>query len=115
MANFPNDICVAFIYGSTAYDQEWEKSDIDLFVLGEIDGEKLHRCIFKLEEEINREINTVHMDLGEFKAKIKKKNAFLKRVLTGGKIFIKGDEDVLSKIIERNNSMRGKPNSRRGH
>ena len=55
------------------------------------------------------------MDLGEFKAKIKKKNAFLKRVLTGGKIFIKGDEDVLSKIIERNNSMRGKPNSRRGH
>jgi len=101
IANLPNNICVAFIYGSTAYDQEWEKSDIDLFVLGKIDGEKLHRYIFRLEEEIGREINTVHMDLSEFKAKIKKKNAFLKRVLAGEKIFIKGDESALSKIIER--------------
>lgn len=101
ITNLPNDICVAFVYGSTAYDQEWEKSDIDLFVLGDIDGEKLHRYIFKLEEEIGREINTVHMNLSEFKAKIKKKNAFLKRVLSGEKIFIKGDEDALSKIVKR--------------
>jgi len=66
-----------------------------------MDGEKLHRYIFKLEEKIGREINTVHMDLSEFKTKIKKKNAFLKRVLSGEKIFIKGDKDALSKIIER--------------
>lgn len=101
IANLPNDICVAFVYGSTAYDQEWERSDIDLFVLGDVDGEKLHRYIFKLEEKIGREINTVHMNLGEFKAKIKKKNAFLKRVLSGEKIFIKGDADALSKIVKR--------------
>ena len=36
----------------------------------------------------------------EAKAKPKKKNAFLKRVLSGEKIFIKGDEDVLSKIVK---------------
>ena len=101
IAKFPNDICIAFVYGSTAYDQEWERSDIDLFVLGDIDGEKLHRYIFKLEEKIGREINTVHMSLSEFKAKIKKKNAFLKRVLSGEKIFIKGDGDALSKIVKR--------------
>jgi len=100
ISNLPNDIYVAFIYGSTAYDQEWERSDIDLFVLGDIDGEKLHRYIFKLEEKIGREINTIHMNLSEFKAKVKKKNAFLKRVLSGEKIFIKGDEDVLSKIVK---------------
>lgn len=101
IANFPDDICVAFVYGSTAYDQEWERSDIDLFVVGDIDGEKLHRYIFKLEEEIDREINTVHMNLSEVKDKIKKKNAFLKRVLSGEKIFIKGDEDALSRIVKR--------------
>ena len=101
ISNLSNDICIAFVYGSTAYNQEREKSDIDFFVLGDIDGEKLHRYIFKLEEKIDREINTVHMNLSEFKSKIKKKNAFLKRILCGEKIFIKGDEDALSKIAER--------------
>lgn len=101
MVELPADIRVAFIYGSTAYNQERERSDIDLFVLGDIDGEKLHRCIFNLEEKIDREINTVHMNMAEFKDKIKKKNAFLKRVLSGEKIFIKGGEDVLSKITKR--------------
>jgi predicted nucleotidyltransferase len=99
IAAFPNGICAAFVYGSTAYDQEWERSDIDLFVLGDIDGEKLHSHIFKLEEKIDREINVVHMNLNEFKTKIKKKNAFLKRVLSSKKIFIKGNENILSKII----------------
>jgi predicted nucleotidyltransferase len=101
MTKLPSDIQVAFVYGSTAYNQEREKSDIDLFVLGNIDGERLHRYIFNLEEKIDREINTVHMDSTEFRTKIKKKNVFLKRILSGEKIFIKGDEDVLSKIIER--------------
>lgn len=101
MAKLPGDIRVAFVYGSTAYNQEREKSDIDLFVLGDIDGEKLHRHIFNLEEKIDREINTVHMNMAEFKDKIKKKNAFLKRVLSSKKIFIRGGEDVLSKIVKR--------------
>ncbi len=100
-SNLPNDICIAFVYGSTAYNQEREKSDIDLFVLGDIDGEKLHRRMFKLEEEIGREINVVQMDISEFKFKVKKKNAFLERILSGEKIFIRGDEDALSKIIKR--------------
>lgn len=101
ISNFPNDIQIAFVYGSTAYNQEWERSDIDLFVLGDIDGEKLHRYISELEEKIGREINTVQMDPAEFRNKIKKENAFLKRVLSGEKIFIKGDEDALSEIIKR--------------
>ena len=40
------------------------------------------------------------MTLSEFKDKIKGKNAFLKRVLSGEKIFIKGDEDALSGITK---------------
>ncbi len=100
ISNFPNDIPIAFVYGSTAYDTEAERSDIDLFVIGNIDGEKLHHFIFKLEEKIGREINTVHMNLNEFKDKLKKKNAFLKRILSGKKIFVKGDEAALSKIIK---------------
>jgi predicted nucleotidyltransferase len=101
ISNFPNDIPVAFVYGSTAYNQEWERSDIDLLVVGDINGEKLHRCISELEEKIGREVNTVHMNLAEFKDKVKKGNAFLKRVLAGEKIFVKGDEGALSEVINR--------------
>ncbi|MBU4343392.1 MAG: nucleotidyltransferase domain-containing protein [Candidatus Omnitrophica bacterium] len=101
VSSFPNDIQLAFVYGSTAYNQEWERSDIDLLVIGDIDGEKLHRHLIGLEEKIGREINTVHMSLAEFKTKIKKKDTFLKRVLSGEKIFIKGNADVLSRIIKR--------------
>lgn len=100
MAKLPGGVQAAFVYGSTAYNEERERSDIDLFVLGEIDGEKLHKCIFNIEEKIDREINTVHMNMTEFKDKLKKKNAFLKRVLSGEKIFIKGGEDVLSKVVK---------------
>ena len=101
ISSFPNDIQLAFVYGSTAYNQEWERSDIDLFVVGDIDGEKLHRYISEIEEKIGREINTVHMSPAEFKVKIKKKDAFLKRVVSGEKIFVKGDEGALSRIIKR--------------
>ena len=100
ISNLPDDIQFAFVYGSTAYDQEWEKSDIDLFVIGDISGEKLHRHIFEIEQKIGREINTIHMSSTEFKSSNNKKDDFVKRILSGKKIFIKGNENALSKFIK---------------
>ena len=48
-----------FIYGSFAKGIETELSDFDLFVVGEIDEERLISIIQKLEPKINREINYV--------------------------------------------------------
>lgn len=101
ISNLPDDIQLAFVYGSTAYDREMEKSDIDLFIVGDIKGEQLHHHITELEQKISREINTVHMSPSEFKTKIRKNNPFLKTVLSGEKIFIKGGADVLSRLTKR--------------
>lgn len=101
ISNLPDDIQLAFVYGSTAYDREMEKSDIDLFIVGDIKGEQLHHHIIELEQKISREINTIHMSPSEFKAKIRKNNPFLKTVLSGEKIFIKGGENVLSRLTKR--------------
>lgn len=101
ISNLPDDIQIAFVYGSTAYDREMEKSDIDLFIVGNIKGKQLHHHIIELEQKIGREINTVNMSPSEFKANVRKNNPFLKTVLSGEKIFIKGDEDVLSRLIKR--------------
>lgn len=101
MSNMPSDIQIAFVYGSTAYNQESERSDIDLFVVGNMNAETFHRRVSELEEKIGREINVFYMSPQEFKIKIKNQNAFLKRILSGEKIFLKGNEDALSKIIKR--------------
>ncbi len=49
------DIELAFIYGSVARNGEAEKSDIDLFVVGKIGKDELHRSILKIENDIGRQ------------------------------------------------------------
>jgi len=48
---------LAFIYGSVANDEETRKSDIDLFVVGEVEEEELQRLVSDIERETGREIN----------------------------------------------------------
>jgi len=48
---------LAFIYGSVAKDEEARKSDIDLFVVGEVEEEELQRLVADIERETGREIN----------------------------------------------------------
>jgi len=48
---------LAFIYGSVAKYEEARKSDIDLFVVGEVEEEELQRLVADIEREIGREIN----------------------------------------------------------
>ena len=43
---------LAFIYGSVANDEETKKSDIDLFVVGEVEEEKLQRLVFDIDGKL---------------------------------------------------------------
>src|SRR4030043_429445 len=61
-----NQIEQAFICGSVARDEETEKSDIDLFIVGDIDEDELHGLILKIEKDIGRVINYRLMDRAEF-------------------------------------------------
>lgn len=84
---------LAFIYGSVAKDMETSKSDIDLFVVGEIEDEELHRLISKVEKEIGREINYTLMTKKEFAERSKSGEPFLKRIEREEKIVLKGNPD----------------------
>ncbi len=53
------DIKAAFIYGSFARGSAGGKSDIDLFIIGQVHEDELIRCIEKLETQFSREINYV--------------------------------------------------------
>jgi len=85
---------LAFIYGSVAKNQETSKSDIDLFVVGEIDEEELHQLVSEIEADIGRSINYTLMTRSEFDERRKKGEPFLKRVMAEEKLMLKGKLDV---------------------
>lgn len=84
----------AFIYGSVARDEETEKSDIDLFVVGEIDEDKLHERVSQIEKDIGRVINYRLMNKAEFEKRLKENNPFVKHILEEKKLVLKGNHDV---------------------
>ena len=85
---------LAFIYGSVARNEETEKSDIDLFVVGEIEEEELHGLVLDIEKGIGREINYTLMTKKEFNERKGRSEPFLKRVMREKKLVLKGNLDV---------------------
>lgn len=85
----------AFIFGSFAQGEEKEKSDIDLFVVGDINEDTLIRIIQKLEVKIKREINYVLWTEAVFN---KRANHHLLKSIKNKKILmLVGDENELRK------------------
>ena len=70
---------MAFIFGSYAKDKLESESDIDLLLVGSHSALKVQKEIIKLQEEFDRDINTLDMTEIEFKEK-RQKNKFLKDV-----------------------------------
>lgn len=88
------DIKLAFVYGSVATEEEGEKSDIDLIVVGEVSEMELHEKISLVEKEIRREINYTLMAEEEFGERIRNDDPFLRRILGENVIVLKGKLDV---------------------
>ncbi|MBF8303824.1 MAG: hypothetical protein HW399_199 [Dehalococcoidia bacterium] len=88
------EIEMAFIYGSVAQNEETEKSDVDLFVVGEISEDALNRIVLEIENDISRQINYTLMSRQEFNNRRERAEPFIKRVLAEKKILLKGDLDV---------------------
>lgn len=93
------EIKVAFIYGSLAREKEDALSDIDIFIVGEINEDNFLLSVRKAEKILSREINYVIFKEKDLVVCLNKKEAFLKDVISGKKIFLIGDENDLEKII----------------
>jgi predicted nucleotidyltransferase len=70
----------AVIFGSYAKDKMGAHSDIDLLVVGSHSSVDLQRHIGRIQRETGREINLVNMDESEYKARLKKKDPFLRDI-----------------------------------
>jgi len=89
-----DSIELAFVYGSVARDQETASSDIDLFVVGDVDEGELHALVAEIEAEVGRDINYTLMTRSEFDKRIGRGEPFLKRILSEKKLMLKGNLDV---------------------
>jgi len=83
-------ITEAYLYGSYAHNQMNAHSDIDLLLVGDHDIIALQKKLNKLQNEINREINSVSIDRAEFKRRLKKKDPFITEILNDKHIRLKG-------------------------
>jgi predicted nucleotidyltransferase len=85
----------AFIYGSYARDEASASSDIDLFILGNVNEDVLVRRLRDLEKDLQREINYALYTKRDFERKKKQKDPFVSDVLKGAKIMLLGESDDL--------------------
>ena len=100
MELYKNEIDFAFIYGSLAKGEDTGRSDIDLFVIGHADYTELSDSLLSRENELGRPVNMFLLNPSEFKLKIKEKNHFVTRVLKSEKIFLRGFEDDIKRLVE---------------
>lgn len=93
-------IKVAFIYGSYAKEDEEEKSDIDLIIVGQADYNQLLKSLKQVEEKINREIDFILYNEKEFLEKLMD-SYFIKNVIKSPKISLIGDINKYVKTITK--------------
>lgn len=88
-------IAVAFIYGSQAAGMITASSDVDLLIVGDVDGVRLHRAVSLAEKRLGRAMNYTVLSRQEFARRRKERGGFLARILRGAKIPIVGAADEI--------------------
>lgn len=86
-------ITCMFIYGSFAKGSAGSTSDIDLFIIGNVDEDRLIPVIHSCEQATGREINYTLMTREEFRNRKQENDPFVKNVMQEEKILISGTCD----------------------
>ena len=87
------EIEILFIYGSFAAGKAHAKSDIDLFVVGEVSDDDLISMVTETERHLGREINYTLLRRNELIQRIQNKDPFIVNVIREPKIFIVGQNE----------------------
>lgn len=90
-------ILVSFIYGSYARNKDTENSDIDIFIVGNISAKQLSALFSNIPSA--KELNYNLMTSKEFRDRFSNNDPFIKRILSEKKIYLKGNDETLRKII----------------
>jgi len=101
MRKFGDRVACAFLHGSVARRDEHALSDADIVVIGSVGLSDLSPALRALEKKFEREFNATCYSPAEFRRKAREGNHFVLSVLSGEKVFLKGDEDELESLAGR--------------
>ena len=87
------EIACMFIYGSYAHGTAGEKSDIDLFIAGSLDEDRIIPVIHSCEKITGREINYTLMTEKELAERKRREDPFIKNIMQEEKIILVGTCD----------------------
>ena len=88
LKQFAGSIRFAFVYGSTARNQQSMDSDIDIMLIGSITQRDLSGVIKPAESILGREIKPTNYTMEQFIEKYDEENRFVKEVMENAKLFI---------------------------
>ncbi|PWU13668.1 MAG: transcriptional regulator [Bdellovibrio sp.] len=90
-------IKLAFIFGSLAKGSAKSGSDVDVLVVSDgVAQDELYAALEPIEQILARKINPLLYSSSEFRDRVNSKNAFLETVLSGERIPLVGDENVIT-------------------
>ena len=92
------NIDFAFIFGSYARDEITSESDIDLFVIGNLNSKKLSSLVKATSIKISREINYFIILKEEFIDRKKRSEHFITSIIKSPKVFIIGEENDFTEM-----------------
>jgi len=92
IADFPG-IEEAFLYGSYARGDDRATSDLDLFVIGSVDQERLSEALADAERELGRDVNVTSYERGELERLRTAGDLFIERVFEGPRVSLVGGEE----------------------
>lgn len=85
---------LALVYGSVADGSDRADSDIDLLLVSDtLSLEDVFRLVASAERELGRTISPTVYTSEEFHGRVREGNPFLKRILAGKHVKLKGDND----------------------
>ncbi|ALD93524.1 DNA polymerase subunit beta [Cupriavidus gilardii CR3] len=103
-------IDAAFVFGSLARGAAAPGSDVDVFIVGDIDFREVVRLFYPVEGTLGRDVNPVVLTARAWRTRVSERDPFLSDVLTRPKLFLIGSEHVLAEL-GGDQSRRGGPGS----
>lgn len=97
----PSKVEHAFIFGSMAQDNDSYRSDVDVFVIGQISSFELSSALQAVEEHYGREVNAVVYPVSEVERRLTSGDPFLTQVWNQPKIFLAGDEASVPELLSQ--------------
>lgn len=98
---FGKQIELALLYGSVAREEENPGSDVDVMIVGTLKQIDLLPVLRRLEARLRREVNVTLFSPREFRRKLSEGDHFLRSVLKGKTVLLKGALDELEAAATR--------------